>query len=217
MPLLLEPYRVQLARWPADGKHILAQYDADSIVVYQAYHEGIARWAVEHQRLGGPGFGLERMTWIKPNFLWMMYRSGWATKHSQEHILALRLARAGFDAILARAVPSTFGAGSDATRDDWQAAVAASDVRLQWDPDHDPAGQRCQRRAIQLGLRGPAVRQFIDEWIVAVEDITELVHAQDALRSDATRLTTPREDVYPVADPAVATRIGADPWSPTAP
>ncbi|MFM7854759.1 MAG: DUF4291 family protein [Flammeovirgaceae bacterium] len=29
------------------------------------------------------GLSLNRMTWMKPNFLWMMYRSGWATKHNQ--------------------------------------------------------------------------------------------------------------------------------------
>jgi len=26
---------------------------------------------------------MNRMTWIKPNFLWMMYRSGWASKKNQ--------------------------------------------------------------------------------------------------------------------------------------
>ena len=36
--------------WPQDGKHILAQYDADSVVVYQAYCPEIAEYAVENQR-----------------------------------------------------------------------------------------------------------------------------------------------------------------------
>src|SRR4051812_17137799 len=27
-----------------------------------------------------PPFKAGRMTWIKPSFLWMMYRSGWATQ-----------------------------------------------------------------------------------------------------------------------------------------
>ena len=36
--------------WPKEGRHILAQYDADSIVVYQAYCPEIAKYAVEHQR-----------------------------------------------------------------------------------------------------------------------------------------------------------------------
>ncbi len=36
--------------WPTEGRHILAQYDDDSIVVYQAYSPEIADYAVKHQR-----------------------------------------------------------------------------------------------------------------------------------------------------------------------
>ena len=35
--------------------------------------------------------------------------------------------------------------------------MAASEVRLQWDPDHDPHGRPLARRALQLGLRGEAL------------------------------------------------------------
>lgn len=37
--------------WPLEGRHILAQYDDNSIVVYQAYCAEIADYAVKHQRL----------------------------------------------------------------------------------------------------------------------------------------------------------------------
>mgnify|MGYP003581423216 CR=1 FL=1 len=37
MPLLTEPYLTQLPPWPPMGRHILAQYDAETVVVYQAY------------------------------------------------------------------------------------------------------------------------------------------------------------------------------------
>ncbi len=40
---------------------------------------------------------MNRMTWIKPNFLWMMYRSGWAVKKNQERILAIKLTKKGFE------------------------------------------------------------------------------------------------------------------------
>jgi len=46
------------------------------------------------------------MTWIKPSFLWMMYRSGWATKPGQEHILATQITRDGFEWALHRHVSS---------------------------------------------------------------------------------------------------------------
>src|SRR5215471_18514732 len=105
--LVLEPFRTQNARWPAAGRHVLAQYDGDSVVVYQAYRPAIGRFAAEHGYFGGP-FSLDRMSWIKPNFLWMMYRCGWGTKEGQEVVLAVWLRRAAFDAILKEAVHSTF-------------------------------------------------------------------------------------------------------------
>src|SRR3954465_6219531 len=128
----VEPYLDQVSRWPVRGRHILAWYDDHSIAVYQAYAPDIAEYAVAHQRFGGR-FSLGRMSWIKPNFLWMMFRSGWATKAGQERISAVPLARAFFDELLARAVPSSLAGGEP-------------EVRLQWDPDHDPSGAPQERR-----------------------------------------------------------------------
>lgn len=104
--LRTEAYLTQSERWPAAGRHILAQYDDDTVVVYQAYRPSIGAAAVADGRLGGGGFSFERMSWIKPNFLWMMFRSGWGTKPEQEVTLAVTIRREGFDAILAEAVHS---------------------------------------------------------------------------------------------------------------
>jgi hypothetical protein len=71
------------------GYHIMAQYDDEKIIVYQSYKR-IGDFAVKNQYFGGD-FSLERMTWIKPNFLWMMYRNGWGTKEGQECVLAIHL------------------------------------------------------------------------------------------------------------------------------
>lgn len=79
MQLKMEPYLSQKERWQPKDKVILAQYDAASIVVYQAYRPSIGHFAAQHGYFGSD-FKLSRMTWIKPNFLWMMYRSGWGTK-----------------------------------------------------------------------------------------------------------------------------------------
>ena len=43
------------------------------------------------------------MSWIKTNFLWMMYRCGWASKKNQERVLAVRITREGFETILKNA------------------------------------------------------------------------------------------------------------------
>jgi hypothetical protein len=42
-------------------------------------------------------FKFDRMTWVKPSFLWMMYRSDWATKPDQERVLAVSITRDGFE------------------------------------------------------------------------------------------------------------------------
>lgn len=198
----LESYLAQVERWPPEGRHILAQFDAGTVVVYQAFRPSIARFAAEHGHLEGGGFGLSRMSWIKPNFLWMMFRCGWATKVDQERVLAVRLRREAFDGFLSEAVASTPGqvAGRFADDEAWKAAVARSDVRLQWDPDHHPSGNAVERRAIQLGLRGPALRRYAREAIVGVEDVTDFVITQRAHveRRDWSALVTPREEVYPV-------------------
>jgi Domain of unknown function (DUF4291) len=195
--LVLESYRDQAARWPAAGQHVLAQFDDETVVVYQAYRPEIGHYAAAHGRFGD-GFSLARMSWIKPNFLWMMYRSGWGTKPGQEVVLAIWLRRAAFDAIVAQAVPSSQSTRRWPVRADWEAAVAGSDVRLQWDPDHGPGGEPLQRRAVQLGLRGPVLAAYAHEWIVAIEDVSALCAEQRARRADRAALRTPREDVYPV-------------------
>jgi hypothetical protein len=140
----------------------MAQFDAESIVVYQAYRPTIAEYAVRHQRFGGE-FSYERMSWLKPNFLWMMYRCGWATKPGQERVLAIWLRRSGFDQLLSEAVASNFEASGLADEQVWQAAIESSLVRVQWDPDHDPAGRPLTRRAVQIGIRGAALKRFGQE------------------------------------------------------
>ena len=87
MRLQIEPYQDQLKRWPQKGRHILAQFDEESVVVYQAYRPAIGTFAATHGYFGGE-FSFNRMSWIKPNFLWMMYRSGWGTKPEQDVTLA---------------------------------------------------------------------------------------------------------------------------------
>jgi hypothetical protein len=200
MKMVTESYLAQKARWPASGKHVLAQFDGETVVVYQAYRPSIGHYAVAQKRLGGPEFSFGRMSWIKPNFLWMMYRSSWGTKQDQEINLAIRLKRAGFDEILRRAVHSSYDAAYG-THEDWKRFVAESDVRLQWDPDHGPDGAPLERRAIQLGLRGQALERFARDWTVDIEDVSPFVAEQRAIveAREWVKLMTPREDVYEIA------------------
>ena len=201
MALVTESYCEQVKVWPKEGRHILAQYDQDTIIVYQAYRPSIGRYAAEHGRFGGD-FSYSRMSWVKPNFLWMMYRSGWGTKEGQEVTLALRLRRTFFDSLLARAVPSSWDPQQFTSQEEWSKTVSQSSVRLQWDPDHQPSGTKLERRAIQLGLRGAVLEEFGTRELVEVMNISDFVTEQRDRLSSAgdSALVTPRERVYRPAD-----------------
>ncbi len=209
MNLITESYLSQHIQWPANGRHILAQFDETSIVVYQAYHPSIGRFAARHGYFGG-GFSLERMSWIKPGFLWMMYRSQWSSLPKQEVVLAVRIYRSAFDEILAQAIHSSYKEEVYRSTSTWKEALEASSVRLQWDPDHDPNGNKVERRAIQLGLRGDVLARYSKEWIINIEDISAFAHEQyeHVRENDYASLITPLEMVYPVNDIMVAARLG---------
>jgi Domain of unknown function (DUF4291) len=206
--IVTEPFTDQVRIWPKEGRHILAQYDDDTIIVYQAYRPVIGRFAAENGKFGGE-FSYSRMSWVKPNFLWMMYRSGWGTKEGQEVTLALRLKRSFFESLLAHAIPSSWDRREFGTEKEWSQAVAQSSVRLQWDPDHNPSGAALQRRAIQLGLRGELLEKFGQRELLEVIDLSEFVAEQRmrlASGGEGT-LILPRERVYLPADQAVTARL----------
>ena len=173
----LKNYKKQLKDWPKEGHHIMAQYDQDKIIVYQSYRPAIGNFAVKHQFFGGP-FKYTRMTWIKPNFLWMMYRNGWGTKAGQEVVLAIHLKREAFERYLSQAVYSSFQAELYDTYEDWQKPVQSSSIRLQWDPDHNPYGGKLERRAIQIGIRNREIVRYAKEDIIKIEDISAYVNEQ---------------------------------------
>jgi len=177
MNIQLKSYNQQNEGWPQAGHHIMAQYDAEKIIVYQSYRPAIGHFAANNQHFGGP-FSLNRMTWIKPNFLWMMFRNGWGQKVGQEVVLAIHLKLEAFEQYLANAVHSTFQSDLFPSREAWQEAVANSNVRLQWDPDHDPYGDKLERRAVQIGLRNEFIRSYAEDDLLEIEDISDYVAEQ---------------------------------------
>ncbi|MEX1028310.1 MAG: DUF4291 domain-containing protein [Candidatus Paceibacterota bacterium] len=216
MKLETTPYCEQALRWPTSGRHILAQFDDDTIIVYQAYRPEIGNFAVRLGHFGGD-FSYSRMSWIKPNFLWMMYRSSWGRSQGQEVVLAIRLRRTFFDSLLEQAVPSSFLPELFDEHDSWKAAVAQSDVRLQWDPDHYPCGGKCERRAIQLGLRGKTLEAYGKKEIVEIIDMSDFVAQQREFIGDwrSGKLLTPSEEVYVPSSSVNAANVGVDEWRNT--
>ena len=156
-------------------REIRASFDDTTLTVYQAYSSAIANTALAAGRFVPP-FKLERMTWIKPSFLWMMYRSGWATKPGQERVLAIAISREGFEWALAHSCLSHYDPTIHRDEEQWTALKQASPVRVQWDPERTLTLDPLPHRAIQVGLSGEAVERFVEEWIVSIDDVTRLVH-----------------------------------------
>ena len=174
-------------------RQIRAVYTADTITVYQAYQTEIAGPALGAGRFVAP-FKRDRMTWIKPSFLWMMYRCGWGAKPGQERVLAVELTRAGFDWALEHACLSHYEIGSAENRAEWSRRLKRSPVRVQWDPERSIQLGALPYRSLQLGLGGEAVPRYVDEWTVSITDVTELAHRIQATRDPA---LLPPERPYP--------------------
>ncbi|MFF5082287.1 DUF4291 domain-containing protein [Actinoplanes sp. NPDC000266] len=192
-------------------REVRAVYDDTAITVYQAYAAPIAGAALGAGRFVPP-FKRERMTWIKPSFLWMMYRCGWAAKPGQERVLAVSIRRDGFEWALHRAVLSHYDRDRHADRAQWSQELKRSPVRVQWDPERSLRLGELPYRSLQVGLSGEAVDRYVDEWTVEITEVT--AHAReirqrldDGDEAGAAALL-PEERIYPLpAD--IAERVGA--------
>lgn len=180
-------------------KEIRAFQTQETIRVYQAYNAELAEYAVNHGFIHNPHFRASRMTWIKPSYLWMMYRCGWGYKdEGQQRILAIDIQKKGFDWALEHSCSSHKPEKMD--HELWQKFKNDHPVRIQWDPERDLYLQPLEYRAIQIGLTGIAVQHYIQDWIVKITDITE--HAQHihhlvlAERLEEAKALLPKETVY---------------------
>lgn len=156
-------------------RQIRAVYDNTTIRVYQAYSDSIADAALKHGTFKSPPFKMERMTWIKPSFLWMMYRAGWGFKDAgQSRILAIDITREGFEWALAHSCPSHAPQG--VAQAQYITLKETSPVRVQWDPERDLHLNPLPHRSIQIGLSKEAVPLYVNQWVQRVTDVTPLAH-----------------------------------------
>ncbi|MGV9654765.1 DUF4291 domain-containing protein [Streptomyces sp. NPDC003554] len=186
---------------------IRAVHTESTITVYQAYSREIGLPAVREGRFPAI-WKRDRMTWIKPSFLWMMYRCGWGAKTGQETVLAVEISRDGFDWALRHACLSSYVRGVHPDRAAWQRQLKRAPTRVQWDPERDLRLQPLPYRSLQLGLSGEAARRYADEWTVAIRDVTPLAHEIHALVGsgdlDSAARLLPQEYPYPHGDELLA-------------
>ena len=192
-------------------RKINALYDDNTIRVYQAYRDEIADEALKIGTFGRH-FKKTRMTWIKPSFVWMMYRAGWAEKEGQERILAINITKEGFFTILKNSVLSHYDRKVYENREKWEEDKRNFSGRCQWDPERDTFGGALDYRAIQLGIKDEMVENYVNKWIVNIEDITPVVRKLKKMRDEGKDIKEylPVETELPVKDSEVIKRLGID-------
>jgi hypothetical protein len=154
---------------------IRAKFNGQTVRVYQAYGDDIADAALAHGTFVSPPFKMERMTWIKPSFLWMMYRAGWGFKDDgQRRLLAVDISREGFEWALRHG--SLTRPIASMPRSDWLSLKRKLPVRIQWDPERDLYLQPLPYRTIQIGLSSEAIFLYVSKWIQNITDITDFAH-----------------------------------------
>lgn len=173
----LEQYEESIDNLPKKGKYFCGHEHNNVIIFYAAFNDVIADYAIENQRFGH-GFSFNRMTWIKPGFMWMMHRSGWARKENQERVLAIKIDKSDILKILDEAVLSSYSTTEYRNEEEWKSKLKASNVRIQWDPDHDKRGTKLNRKTIQIGMKGETLKQFNSDYIREIVDMTPFVKAQ---------------------------------------
>ena len=179
---------------------IRARHSPERITVYQAYNPAIGLAAVAAGTLDVPAFSKTRMTWIKPQFLWMMYRCGWGHKdENQSVILQLEMTRTGFNHLLENACLSGFDSDVYPAQDDWTSDLKVRPNRVQWDPDKDLHLRPLDRRAIQIGIAPAFVPYFVEETVTDItakaQEIETLIKGGNierakAMLPDETEITT---------------------------
>lgn len=180
---------------------IRADYDHDTITVYQALSPSVADAVLAAGRFVAP-FSSSHMTWINLSFLGLMYQTNWGRKRGSERILAVRVRRTGFEKALSLAVLTTFTPGPFATRRQWARQLAAAPVHLCWDPERTLRGAELSHLSIRVGLGEAVVREYAEEWVAGVEDHTaavrRLANMIRAGKLEMAKKELPPERIYPV-------------------
>lgn len=183
------------------NKLIFADYDDEGVFVYQAFKPKIVKVAVE---LGtfGKGFGLDRITWIKPSLCWVLRRTKYGTKNRMQAVARIKISHDAFKEILNQSIETHWNKTVFPQEENWRKTINKSDVIHQWDPERDIIGKRLNRQAIQIGIRGEVIKKYVSDYIIGVEDVSDLVHEIGKVKKSSSNNypKIPEEKEYQVSD-----------------
>ncbi|NME72302.1 DUF4291 domain-containing protein [Flammeovirga aprica] len=182
-------------------QEIRAVYDKETITVYQAYNKSIALPAIKNQKFESP-FSFNRMTWVKPSFLWLMERSNWGTKSNQEYILGIKIKREYWEKVLSLGVLTDPDKDTYKSGYEWEKLFKDAKVHIQWDPERTLKGGKLTERTIQVGISRFLIEEYNQEWIDEIVDMTPLVKKMNLLRKSGKhkelKRFLPIEKLYPL-------------------
>jgi len=143
----------------------------------------------------------------------MMYRCGWATKENQERVLAIKMTRDGFNNALKQACLSSYDANVHSSYEAWRSQLQTAPVRIQWDPEKDIRLNPLSYKSVQIGLSGEIVKQYINNWITGINDITDYCTSIHQLikagKFNEAASLLPAENLYLLPD-SIAGKINSD-------
>lgn len=198
-PIPLAPESAQ--GLPRAGRPLLATWDETSVVVWQAHRPEVADELLARGRPGGTSWRTDRVTRMRTSLPSLLGRCDWCRRPGRERLLALRLSRDGFDAMLRQAVHGEFEPANYATRGAWQLATRYGAVTLTWHPDRDALGRELPRQAPRIAVRDDALRRLTTDWVLALEDWTPWV--QRARAAGDPELPLPVLRPYPAPEALV--------------
>ncbi|MFC4898236.1 DUF4291 family protein [Streptosporangium amethystogenes subsp. fukuiense] len=122
--------------------------------------------------------------------------------------LAIEIIREGFEWALRHSCLSHYERGLHLDQATWKRQLKHAPARVQWDPERDLRLQPLTYRSLQLGLSGEGARRYVDEWIIAITDVTPLAREIHTLmrndESDTAVRLLPEERPYPAGDDLLA-------------
>lgn len=191
-------------------QEIRAEFDKETVTVYQAYNKNIALSAIKNNKFEKP-FSFNRMTWIKPSFLWLMERSNWGNKSNQDYILKIKIKRECWERALSIGVLTDPDMQVYSTGYEWEKQFKEAKVHIQWDPERTLKGGKLKERTIQVGISRYLIEEYNNDWISEIDDLTPLVKKMNQLRragkyKEMKRLL-PNEKLYPL-NKEIEKRIG---------
>ncbi len=208
--LRYKPYPDQEESWPKRGRHVILQYDRETIVFYDSCRAVVADKAVETQQVAARGSDPDKPFWLKLSFLYTMARSNWSKTQGQDRTLAHWASHALLLSWLKTAIHVNYLSQVYESEAQWRRAKDAADVLIDWSPDHLPNGQPLARRTLQIGLRHAALNALNADTLLTIMDITGYVQEQASFRRkyESDLLLTPYERIFPVKDTGIKARLG---------